>query len=71
MKFNEKEAKKAARFVHERTRELAAEYGFTQYEDFPLWEDLPEGVQALATQIIAELVANLMIGYDAPVHGLN
>ena len=72
MKFSLEEAEKAARFVHERTKELALERGFMLYDNFPSWEDLDENMKSLIAQVLAELISQLMIGYSAPPkHGLN
>ncbi len=71
MKITDEAVEKAARFIHERTKEIAPRYGLPIYEDFPSWDDLPEGVQFLAKQVVMELMGNLLIGYVAPAHTPN
>lgn len=72
MKLTQEAAEKAARFVHERTRELLDQYGFDDFnDDFPPWDEVPEGVRKLAIQVVTELIGNLLIGYSAPLHGGN
>ena len=72
MKLTQEAAEKAAKFCHERTRELLSQCGFDESsEDFPPWEELPEGVKGLAIQVITELIGNLLIGYAASPHGGN
>lgn len=69
MRLTQEAAEKAAKFVHERARELLSQYGFDDLNDgFPPWDEVPEGVKGLAVQVITELMGNLLIGYTSPLH---